>query len=109
MMKKGYSAFYRLVKKTALIAGLFAMLQPAFALEINNNTSEILRISIKECPKQHPIKTDIPPGQVYGCTYGECTGTCSYNIKASGNKPCKGTIDAGGGLQVDKGLMCRPY
>lgn len=108
MMNRGYSGFYRLVKMAAFIAGLLAMLQPAFALEINNNASAILVVSIKECSK-HPIKTEIPPGQVYGCTYGECTGTCSYSIKASGNKKCKGTIDAGSGLQVDKGLTCKPY
>jgi len=109
MMKKGYSLLCRQVKTVAVVAGLFVIQQQAFALEINNNAQATLNVTITDCAAK-PIKKKIAPGQVYGCTSGEqCSGTCGYSISASGNDDCDGAIDAGAGLQVNKGLDCIPY
>ena len=106
-MMKGNFALCRPIIGTILIASLFVIVRPAFALEIYNNAPATLKVQIKDC-SANPINIEIPPNQVYGCTFGEeCAGVCSYSIKASGNKTCKGSINAGSGLQVGKGLSCK--
>lgn len=97
------------VKIMVIAVGLFAAANPAFALEINNNSGAALNVTIKGCSDQ-PISTKIPPSQTYGCVAGEqCSGTCTYSIQSSGSKSCSGKIDAGAGLQVDPGLSCKSY
>lgn len=99
------------MKMTVIAVGLFAAVNPAFAVEINNNSGAVLNVSIKGCSDQ-PIFIKIRPSQTYGCVAGEqCSGTCTYSIQSSGSKSCSGEIDAGAGagLQVDPGLSCKPY
>lgn len=109
-MEKTYSVLHPAAKKAIVLAGLFAILQPAFGLEINNNTGSTVTASISNCPLSN--KVDISPHQSYGAE-GDPSATCNYSIVAEGGKKkCSGKINAASGLQVDDGqkqLNCASY
>lgn len=98
-------------KKGVVLAVLLAVLQPAFGLEINNNTDLALTAAIK-CKTSGKHALDIGPKQATGFE-GDPSDACKYDIAANkGKLKCSGNINAASGLQVSaaaKKLVCQSY
>lgn len=92
------------------VASLFAVLQPALALEINNNAGTDLKAALKCGSGTH--KLEIPAGQSEGFE-GDPSDRCKYAITAKkGSLKCEGSVNAASGLQVSLKhgkLACQSY